>query len=288
MAYRVKQGWLGDDGSGEKPETPLAEGFPDPAVVHESARLLDAGDAEYLAFVERWGLLGYETYREGADEDWRRHLPEPPQNPDSLPYWHADPMPWLRAHVRGVRFALELRQRIGDPADLRRYMEASAPPRMRSIIGGPQEYGGSPVEYTEHGRFVEVGVGPNVREVGIGIGIEIADPVAAVPYFLQYMLSADNLGPIRHRVRFRDSGWEIIREPTCLLAGIYYRLAEAIEGPVDRRFVRCEYCGTPFLRTDRRQRFCPPPRSGPYAATESACGLAKRQREWRKRVRNRR
>lgn len=42
-------------------------------------------------------------------------------------------------------------------------------------------------------------------------------------------------------------------------------------------FRRCEWCNTPFLATDKRQRFCPPPEVGGGLKKQSLCGLQYRQ-----------
>lgn len=42
-------------------------------------------------------------------------------------------------------------------------------------------------------------------------------------------------------------------------------------------FRRCEWCNTPFLATDKRQRFCPPPEGWAGKRNQSLCGLQYRQ-----------
>ncbi len=77
----------------------------------------------------------------------------------------------------------------------------------------------------------------------------------------------------RRIIRSTDEGLVGVFTPVTLLGAIWWLIGDAaIAGPDSIRL--CEECNTPFIVTDKRQHFCPPP---PDSAA-SACGIKSRRR----------
>lgn len=216
-----------------------------PEIVTEIAKLHEGDESRVVAFARTWGLLGYP-----------RDLAE------------GDPLPWVWAHARGIRMVLDLHFYLqsGDYEGLSRFLDSY--PR-RSLPSEPAEAAillstGGPSGILEQ-RLPWVVIAPSemAREA-------IAAIINPNLRELHYELHTGTEGEGLRRVL-------AFRSPIALA---YWHLAEMSTG--DSPLVRCKECGAVFVRTDKRQRFCPPP-PGWAGKTGSICGARSRKRRQRQR-----
>ena len=83
---------------------------------------------------------------------------------------------------------------------------------------------------------------------------------------------------MNYRAECTADGSPVVQGWDSLLSVIYRHLFDVVVGG---NVQECRECGTPFVQTDGRQRFCPPPPS----SRESQCAMRFHKREQRKRSR---
>jgi hypothetical protein len=260
-----------------------------PAIAGDFVRI-QVGDVEALcAFARRWGLLEYD-------------LLVTPESPDSPRHAYGDPLAWVWAHLAGMQTALTLWKfwREKNVAALAQYLN------KRRLSQAQLHVLERLNKLLVEGRFVQAQRRMEEHFAGLPWSASQGDEIVIV--------SGDN-GRIRPERYFADridvhswpDAWRIIRRiinPN--LRGVHAEISLYFDGIRDEPIVglgwdalisviyrhvfeimssgqieECRECQTPFIRTDGRQRFCPPPPS----ARESQCAMRFHKREQRRRAR---
>ena len=128
-----------------------------PSVLSEFARVTPGDERKCLAFVKRWGLLGYDDLATGH--------PEP----------IGDPVEWIWAHVNGVRAALDLRTATSDEDRLAAYLEGLVGLKVgqgRHVVEWPKGFERATAPLTVFGMIVN----PNLR----GFHREVSDSAPSI------------------------------------------------------------------------------------------------------------
>jgi hypothetical protein len=271
----------GEEGGGYLPMTT-------PAIVGDFVRLRIGDEAGLCAFARRWGLLGYERLT---------RLKSPSGFPVPL---RRDPVAWVWGHLGGLQTALRIWKfwREQDIDGYRRYLDRRRFPRAARRAG--------PINRLHRvGRFAEAQrvvqeyfADVSGREASVGELLIVAGDNAQIEglvlrgddeevrswegawVFIRHIINPNLSGVHAEISPFFDSrpeepfvatGWD------SLMSVIYRHLFEIMaSGQVEE----CRECGTPFVRTDGRQRFCPPT----PPARESQCAMRFHKREQRKRT----
>jgi hypothetical protein len=252
--YRIENGVLIASGPDVRSYTPGDR----PQLVTDLARLSTGDDRAVLAFAHNWGLLGYRQLLMAND------LPEDLRN-DLLANARGDPLHWLRAHAAGVHTCLELL----------RYLEGND-------VQGLEQYLRS---------FQDVAT----RFIGLTVGRRYAtDLVAhqgddAVPSIARWFISEivsmnlvrlyPQLSPTLNIEQHFDALVDVVYWH---LAGLADRIQQGLrtgEATTDGEvkalgLIRCKACRALIVRTDRRQKFCPPS----PGSSESQCARRDRAR----------
>jgi hypothetical protein len=261
-----------------------------PALVGEFVRLR-IGDTNALsAFVHRWGLLGYDdlSQRDGIPfESWAL----------------GDPLAWVWAHLSGVHTALSLWKfwREQDEAGLIQYIDRRKASEARWDVLEPVTLLLAKKRFVDaqqmiEGHFAAPGRRPDEAADGI---LNITGDGRSIVVALEY--------PPSTTAQSWDVAWHMIRRSiNPNLRGVHAQISSHVERYPDRTIVvqgwdalisvvyrhifetmasgeveECRECQTPFIRTDGRQRFCPPV----PPARESNCAMRFHKREQRKRAR---
>src|SRR5262245_11107512 len=90
-----------------------------PELPAEFAKLASGAEREVLAFVHRYGQLGYYF---AAESGLARHSPELRELRNSK-YTKGDPVSWIIAHAKAVQLVLQLREAFDDPVRLQQHLE---------------------------------------------------------------------------------------------------------------------------------------------------------------------
>lgn len=217
-----------------------------PQIVTQIARLNERDEGALVAFAQTWGLLGYPSV--------------PPEN--------GDPLPWVGAHTRGIHMVLNLHSYLQRPGleGLRQFLrshkgshwEYPTEESLNLTVGTPRHWGFKSLPWAEeapadmaHDAIAAI-MNPNLRGVC-------------------YQFSRGT----------RARGFRPILSFFSLGSAAYWHVFNILTG---RRLLgRCEECGQFFVKTDRRQKFCPPlpqPR-GLETTTGSLCGARYRKRRQR-------
>ncbi len=230
-----------------------------PQVATALARLVDGDDVAVLRFASEWGLLGCRQLQGGHGDE-------------------GDPLDWIRAHARGVGVCVELLKRLqmGDTSGIKTYLqERFVQKRLLEIDQKDPE--------------------DRIKNNIFGVG---AEP----PRFQSFRLKApwdrtarliagsiinanlDGLRPALH-LDTDDQSLRLGVRGGTLLDTIYWHLASYAVQVDDRKgrdkeLAVCEFDGQFFERTDRRERFCPPPEG----SRQSLCQRKAEYRARRKRV----
>lgn len=264
------------------------------AILGDFTRMRIGDESSLLKFARSWGLLGY-------DQLMQR------DTPSREPHAGGDPVAWIWAHVAGVQTALGLwglwrhedmeglakfSRRHGtterqwamkrDASRLlkqRKFMQAQALVEADWANRG-ETNGEDPdaidIVSADHLR-IHYTVYPRLRSQGA----EMAQAWNIVRNIINPNLSGvrPQLSPFASRspgAPVFSQGWDSV------MSVIYRHLFEIIaSGQVGGQVEECRECMTPFIRTDGRQRFCPPPPS----SRESQCAMRFHKREQRKRSR---
>ena len=272
-----------------QPGGKLVHPFELPDLPNSLARVQAVDDA--VRFVETYGLLG-------------RHalLPEDQR-------LGGDPLDWVLEQASTVRFVMRLLWALQGPDE--RELRAILDGRRVALGAGNQEV---TLVATNPSRFLtlswdieradplqnasvdarDVREGANWGGYVVALGprrqvlFHVTSPAAegdSRSVVLRHaqdlvtLLVNGNTKGVRPTLACQQGRFEWRLTARALVEAIWYHVgtmavrARSGEG----RWVRlCEECGTPFLVTDRRQRFCPPD----YGSTQSRCGARAR---WRRR-----
>lgn len=103
-------------------------------------------------------------------------------------------------------------------------------------------------------------------------------PLGWVRYYACAIIN-DNIKGVTRKAAMLPNGKGVKSEFyfSCMLDAIYWNVLNAFESA---DIGRCEECGTPFIKTDGRQRFCPKQ----YLEKESKCGMRYHQEQRRIRL----
>jgi len=246
-------------------------------------------EADVVNFVQSYGLLGYSP----------RLLfgPKPRELAQLYDAMKGDPVDWVLAHARTVRFALRLLHALQYPGDgllLDVLQEEWRPFEGPPDLDDPEVTRG----------FAALEKGGIVGRFGVALGAEttMLVPVTVLPEhagrpeatravaqeLLVLMVSSNTVG-VTQSLTVRNGTFGVQRRATSLIEVIWYHVGEMAliqqhaqtTGEDNGKAIRtCEECGSPFLVTDQRERFCPSPFGGP-----SLCASRNRQRRYRQRLR---
>jgi len=281
--YEVRAGLLQVTERGRDRTT--REYFPmaTPGVLGEFSRLPIGDEAALCTFASRWGLLGFDG------PDTRRSLDV-----------QGDPVAWVWAHLAGVQTVIRLhrlwRRRDSDGVlqavkgqrisranraafsningllDRRQFVEAQdsltqglAPAAADDKTNWP----GLSVIYGDRRRITFI-LYPQPRPG--------EEPLAIAWRIMSDVVNPNVRGVFPQMGRFVESASEaarVVQGWDSLLSVIYRHLFEIVVGG---NVEECRECGTPFVQTDGRQRFCPP-----SLTRESPCAMRFHKREQRRR-----
>jgi len=259
-----------------------------PSIVGDFARLRVGDTAMLCAFARRWGSLGYEDV---AHRDLSK-----------VPEWtYGDPVAWVWAHVAGIQTALALWKfwRERDVDALAQFLNRRRMSRLRWHRLQKLDQLILDQRYVEAQRQLEAHVAKPGRN-GEGDSLVIVwaeesrivpkfyprDHEGAEPWSFAWRIIREIINPNLRGVHAalspyfpKDPNESIVAQGwDALISVIYRHIFEIISsGEVEE----CRECHTPFIRTDGRQRFCPPPPS----RRESQCAMRFHKREQRRRAR---
>ncbi len=262
-----------------------------PSMLGDFARLRVGDSASLLTFTRRWGLLGYDALSRRGTASLALTS-------------EGDPVAWVWAHLSGMQTALRLWKfwREGDAAGAERLLrkrEVSqqqwrALARVNTLLKDGkfveaqallERHLAKPHDSDESDRAVVVvsADGAKVAHTLYNVSTGEGQPWFGVWNIIRSIINP-NLRGVHPEIstfagRSPDvpvvaQGWDAI------MSVIYRHLFEVIASDQERGEVEeCRECTTPFIRTDGRQRFCPPP----PGSRESLCAMRFHKREQRKR-----
>jgi hypothetical protein len=225
-----------------------------PELPGEIAKLKPGDMKAVLQFARQYGLLGYGYQIEKPS---------------------GDPLLWIWTHAYTITVCLEL------TALLQEDNEAKLQAYFDSLRLSEQEL--AAVETGEFGRALYIGPvdGRDIPYLGADGNFK--------PSFLSAKQSAQhlrrtiingNIGPITRIIWDTDGkGERSFYNAQGTIRFAYWHLADMLEHGKDVAVRRCAGCNAWFVQTDKRQRFCPPPRG--LKKAESPCAVRQRMRRYR-------
>jgi hypothetical protein len=169
-----------------------------------------------------------------------------------------DPLPWIWAHARTVWMCLELSNLLqeGDVVSLRTYLQS-----LRLTDQDKEEWGGTDAsepgwERKNKPPIALVATRGKMTLKGWVWSVTCNEDVKNLAREIRRSLINDNIVGI-HRTLLDDGKKDgLFWEFEALIEMAYWHVANTVDG---RRFKRCEAddCGSIFIQTDPRQRFCP-------------------------------
>lgn len=190
---------------------------------------------QILEFVHRYGTLG------GSPDDTGKH-------------GESEAVTWIQKQITAVNILLKL-------------VECSR--------NNDEETASVLIDRTNHTRVSSIPLyeliprQPEVFDPGL-----ISDtPLGWVRRVALLIINSNITGIYRQATIKEDGKIESAFYFSSMLDVIYWHILNAMEGGAD--IGRCEECGTPFIKTDGRQRFCPKQ----YGEKESRCGMVYHQRQ---------
>jgi hypothetical protein len=264
-APHIEDGWLLIEFDNRKIYAPLEH----PELPNQFAKLADGEDATLLKFVQTYGRLGWSelvTDEHDLDGEWikariARHrrmfdrTATDHEDGKAGEWIYGEPVDWIRIHAITVNWCLNAAKII----------QGENTRKTDRLLNGLADSLPSPA-----GRRGSV-IKRMMRE-------RIRDKVA-VRDFVGGMLEDYlwvNLRGVCRRVQYRKGRLHSVWGGNSLLESIYTLVTDAA---VAGRMATCEACGTPFVQTDERQRYCPP-REG---QEKSPCMNRERVRRYRSR-----
>ena len=185
-----------------------------------------------------------------------------------------DPVYWVKAHARTVADALEVIDRLGDVESARRPEERRrARKNLRSCL---EQRCLDP----RRPRPIAVAIADQVRHKLFFTAALLLDPVCAAHHYLRSLINP-NIREVALQLYEAPQGKsQTFFRFRAMIEVVYWHLANALERGEVRR---CAECRRPFIATDRRQRFCPPPGAG-----RSRCASRFHVRTFRRNAKRRR
>ncbi len=292
--HEVEEDYEVVDGGLRPTETRSGEGrryyFPmaAPAILGDFVRMRIGDEASLLTFARRWGLLGYHNLT-WLDTSWLDSQAQ------------GEPVAWIWAHLSGIQTALRLWGfwRHDDDAALtdflrRRPASEEATHDLPTVdrLLKQRDFGAAQLVIERHcatpsadargdpdSLIVVSADGPRVTPYSFDVRSPSGPPWSQAWNIVRRVINP-NLSGVHPEINLWASrspaaplvvqGWDTI------MSVIYRHLFEVIaSGEVEE----CRECSTPFVRTDGRQRFCPPP---PWSR-EGQCAMRFHKREQRRR-----
>jgi len=255
---RYRKIWLEDDILRADDAYEYLWPFTKPELPTEFAKVSDPHSA--IRFERRYSPLGYDSLVENPEE--RKG---------------GDPLEWVLKQAKFVKLAVELiyasAYQDGTSA-LRqfRYLNITNIIRKASFDSAHRDFGelifpGGAYNYN-YGTIV---VMPTSE----------ADALQSVPYFIERLVNENTKNLQQKLVVHYKGRLGSVLFYNALIEAIWSMVGDLAlktqQGQESGYFKRCEYkeCNTPFLATDKRQRFCPRPEEA--GDGESLCGLKFRQ-----------
>ncbi len=165
-----------------------------------------------------------------------------------------DPVYWVKAHARTVADALEVINLLGDVESARRPEERR---RARKNLRSCLEL--RCFDPRRPRPFAAVAIADQVRHKLFFTAALLHDPVSAAHQYLRSLINP-NIREVAFQLYEAPQGKsQFFFHFRAMIEVVYWHLANALEGGKVRR---CAECRRPFIATDRRQRFCPPPGAG--------------------------
>lgn len=266
----------------------------------EFAKIASGSDDDVLAFVRRYGLLGYSVALTGFEQFTltvaraggrkalnaleRQPRPDPwltqVMKPDvlidlnydtTLP---GDPVAWVLAHAENVKLAGELGRALHE-GDVKARADGIQAVLERRIV-----HTDTVGDVRQRGDFKGLAVSAPVARRGWSRPRVATFPVTSwdeIALELVSFILTRNLGGVRRAIGFSVKTPRLVSlfAPQNLLDCIYWLLADAVTGTQLRA---CPDCGHFFVATHERMKYCPPPMGiqGP-----SRCMNRAKVRRWR-------
>lgn len=223
------------------------------------AKLADPA-VDVLPFIRTYGLLGraeMHSWREGMtvsgleyrlpDALWELQKLHEKGELEARGVWaDAEPVDWIRAHAGTVAWLLNVGQMLQHTSPRRRVAD------WRKARGSaPELVGIRPTLSSDWKRLTEEWYEDEPE-------LEVTGNVLFV------MVLNENLAGLRRAVMMVDGELRSVWGGASLLDSIYLLTLEAITGR--SRLAQCQACGAVFVKTDERQKYCPP-RAGQEKST---------------------
>jgi hypothetical protein len=230
-----------------------------PELPGEFAKLARAEPAEIIAFIERYGLLGYQcAYSE-------LELGAVAQLGQYDPTIDADPVLWINAHAGTVRLILELAAALDDEERLAQRLEPLTirTDREMSIVSYPAAVRG------ELPR----------RQFNLPVNDDVLGTAKTI---ISNVLNL-NLAHISRKFMPTENAEDRTRiasslVPPNLLGSIYWLVADAL---AEARIRSCAHCAAPFVAPTLKTQYCPP-----LMGTQAVSSCMNRDKQRRFRVKH--
>jgi hypothetical protein len=195
------------------------------------ATLVDGDPIKLKQFCEAYGRLGFVELRECPSDifsarTWNR-------------YEDSEPLEWIRVHAATVAWCLQA-------IDARRDISRKRNTRCRNVL---RAYPDPP--WIGAGAYVYEPLNPPTPNTEV----ELATAHRELGAWLVHILNG-NLQTVDHQLVMSDNKIFYAVEGLSLLETIYQMIACWASGGGELE--TCAECGGVFLKTDERQRFCPP------------------------------
>lgn len=217
------------------------------SLMTDFARLREGDERALVKFARNWGLLGWSELGPPGTAPSGEHR----EGGLSTALAEGDPLPWVWGHVKNVRLATRSYA----------YLRDGQQEELSDFLVARRQEGGGALQIARLGQLP-----PGITEFPSGDVSAVAEEVIAmvINWNMRDWLYEVRTGPLR-------------LEPaaSCPLMAIYWWLAQTVT--TGQTMARCEECGSLYVSTDRRQRFCPPPEG----RTQSRCAARQRKRRER-------
>jgi hypothetical protein len=235
--------------------------FKEPGLPTEFAKVNDAKTAK--RFEERYAPLGYDFLVENPEERKR-----------------GDPLAWVLLHARFVRIALDLMYDVagrygGDALEQFRYCGIREIPiaEAQKLTSGQKKLG-----------ILDYPCGAYTCTTLVPVPRSTSEALWAAPSLISLLVNANTKNVRSELVVHHKARLGSVLFFRALIEAIWSMLGNLAlaAGDDSVHWEKCVHCHTPFLATDDRQQFCPPPEGGFVGRRQSLCGLKHRQRIYRK------